>query len=301
MSEGLASLNYPTSFSAIPAWAEKNGVGVREARLRFAQYGVLRGIASSASLRDLLVFKGGNALDFIWDPNRSTLDLDFSMDMSKLEGRGLPEARLRDLLSGGLNVSGRELGISFGVHSVRRQPPGEGKTFVTYTARIGYALPDDPHNRTRLEAGEPSTYVVPVEVSINEPIGAAQSFVLGDGRRSLRVSTPEDIVAEKLRAFLQQTETVRNRERPQDLLDIAHLLRRNTPLNLGDVSRFLLTKAEARNVPVSKAAFKDPELAERASYGYEELKETVRGEFVPFDEALQLLYGLVKQLKIPEE
>jgi hypothetical protein len=44
-------------------------------------------------------------------------------------------------------------------------------------------------------ASEPSTYVVPVEVSINEPIGADQSFVLGDDRRSLRVSAPEDIVA----------------------------------------------------------------------------------------------------------
>ncbi len=62
-----------------------------------------------------------------------------------------------------------------------------------------------------------------------------------------------------------------------------------------------LRKAEARNVPVSKAAFKDPELAERASYGYEELRETVRGDFVPFDEALQRLHGLVEELDIPEE
>jgi predicted nucleotidyltransferase component of viral defense system len=301
LSEARPSLNYPTSFSAISTWAQQNGVGVREARLRFAQYGVLRGIASSASLRELLVFKGGNALDFIWDPNRSTLDLDFSVDMSRLEGRGLPEAQLRALLSGGLNVSGRELGISFGVHSVRRQPPGEGKTFVTYTARIGYALPDDPRNRTLLEAGRSSLLVVPVDVSINEPIGADQSLVLGDSRSSLRVSTPEDIVAEKLRAFLQQKETVRNRERPQDLLDIAHLLQRNTPLNLSDVSRFLLRKAEARNVSVSKAAFRDPELAERAHYGYEELRDTVRGDFVPFDEALRSLHGLVEELDIPEE
>jgi predicted nucleotidyltransferase component of viral defense system len=299
LSEAKPSLNYPTSFGAISAWAKENGVGVREARLRFAQYGVLRGIASSASLRQLLVFKGGNALDFIWDPNRSTLDLDFSVDMSKLENRDLVEAELEALLSTGL--SARDLGMRFGVHSVRRQPPGEGKTFVTYTARIGYALPDDPHNRTRLEAGEPSTYVVPVEVSINEPIGADQSVVLGAGRRSLRVSTPEDIVAEKLRAFLQQKQEIRNRERPQDLLDIAHLLRRNTPLNLGDVSRFLLRKAEARNVSVSKAAFRDPELAERAHYGYEELRDTVRGDFVPFDEALRSLHGLVEELDIPEE
>ncbi len=225
MSEARPSLNYPTSFGAIPAWAEKNGVGVREARLRFARYGVLRGIASSASFRKLLVFKGGNALDFIWDPNRSTLDLDFSVDMARLQGRDLVEAELETLLSRGLAVSERDLGLRFGVHSVRRQPPGEGRTFVTYTARIGYALPDDPHNRTRLKAGEPSTYVVPVDVSINEPVGADKRLTLGDGNRALRVSTPEDIVAEKLRAFLQQKETIRNRERPQDLLYLAHSCR----------------------------------------------------------------------------
>lgn len=300
MSEERFSFDFPTSFGEIDAWARERGVGVTEARRRFAQYAVLRGIASSAPLRGLLVFKGGNALDFVWDPNRSTLDLDFSVDMSKPESEKLAEERLRGWLSRGLAVAGRELGVSFGVHSVKRQPPGEGKTFVTYTARIGYALPDDPNNRARLEAGQPSTYVVPVEVSINEPIGSDRSLVLGD-RRLLRVSTPEDIVAEKLRAFLQQKETIRNRERPQDLLDVAHLLRRNIALNFGDVSRFLLEKAEARDVPVSKAAFRHPELAQRAGRGYEGLRDTVRGEFVPFDEALGLLNDLVERLEIPEE
>jgi predicted nucleotidyltransferase component of viral defense system len=275
-------------------------VGVAEARRRFAQYTILRGIAASAPLRELLVFKGGNALDFVWNPNRSTLDLDFSLDMTRHESQGLDEERLKELLSRGLAVSGRELGVRFGVHSVRHHPPGEGKTFVTYAARIGYALPDDLRNRTRLEAGEPSTYVVPVEISINEPIGSDESLTLGAGGRSLRVSTLEDIVAEKLRAFLQQKKEIRDRDRPQDLLDIAHLLRQDTSLDLGEVSRFLLEKAEARNVPVSKAAFRHPELAERASRGYEELKNTVRGEYVPFDEALQLLHNFVERLGIPE-
>ena len=54
-------------------------------------------------------------------------------------------------------------------------------------------------------------------------------------------------------------------------------------------------------MPVSKVAFKDPELAERAHYGYEGLRETVRGDFVPFDEALRSLHGLVEKLDIPEE
>ncbi len=41
--------------------------------------------------------------------------------------------------------------------------------------------------------------MVPIEVSLNEPIGADADVAVGD--RSLRVSTPDGIVAEKLRAF----------------------------------------------------------------------------------------------------
>ncbi len=299
MKEPVPLLDYPASFEEVGTWARRRGVGVGEARQRFAQYAVLRAIASSASLRRILVFKGGNALDFVWSPNRSTRDLDFSADMSAEGAAELDEARLESLLSRAIDASGHELGVAMRVHSVRRQPPGEGKTFVTYTARIGYALPGDRRNRTLLEAGQSSQYVVPVEVSINEPIGADEDVAVGD--RSLRVGTLEDIVAEKLRAFLQQKGEIRNRTRPQDLLDIAYLLRQGKPLNLDEVSRFLLAKAEARGVPVSKEAFRDLELAHRASYQYNRLQDTVRvrEDFVPFDEALKLLYGLVERLDMP--
>ena len=91
------------------------------------------------------------------------------------------EARLEGMLSRDLDISGRGSGVALRVHSLRRQPPGEGKTFVTYTARIGYALPDEGRNRTRrLGAGQPSTNAVPVEVSINEPIGADADVAVGD-------------------------------------------------------------------------------------------------------------------------
>ena len=288
------SLDFPASFGEVGSWARERGVGVAEARLRFAQYVVLRAIASSISLRRILVFKGGNALDFVWSPNRSTLDLDFSADMAAAGAAKLGETRLGELLSGALDASGRELGVLMRVHSVRRQPPGEGKTFVTYTARIGYALPGDRRNRTLLEAGQSSQYVVPVEVSINEPIGADKNVAVGD--RSLRVGTLDDIGAEKLRAFLQQKGEIRNRTRPQDLLDIAYLLYRGTPLNLDDVSRFLLTKAEARNVPVSKSAFRDPELAKRANTSTTGCKTpyACAKTYVPFDEALEALYDLIE-------
>lgn len=261
---------------------------------------ILRAIASSRTLRELLVFKGGNALDFIWSPNRSTRDLDFSVDMAKLNTKDLLETELESLLSRSLSRTGRELGVIAAVHSVRRQPPREDMTWATYTARVGYALLDDKWNRTRLEEGQPSTLVVPVEISINEAIGDDYSLEL-EGTEALRVSTPEDIVAEKLRAFLQQKKELRNRRRPQDLLDIAHLSRSSKSLDIDKVSHFLLKKAAARDVPVSKAAFQDNELTERARYGYDSLRDTVRKDFILFDEALGLLYEFVEQLKIPEK
>ena len=69
--------HYPTRFLDIDAWSRENGVSRDEASRRFIQYVVLAAFAQSRSLRESLVFKGGNALDFVWQPNRSTLDLDF--------------------------------------------------------------------------------------------------------------------------------------------------------------------------------------------------------------------------------
>lgn len=45
MSEAKPLFHYPTTFGEIPARAKENGVGVREAGLRFARYAILRGIA----------------------------------------------------------------------------------------------------------------------------------------------------------------------------------------------------------------------------------------------------------------
>jgi predicted nucleotidyltransferase component of viral defense system len=71
---------YPTQFVDVNTWADENGVSREEASRRFVQWVILAAFSQSRSLRESLVFKGGNALDFIWQPNRSTLDLDFSVD-----------------------------------------------------------------------------------------------------------------------------------------------------------------------------------------------------------------------------
>ncbi len=284
---------YPETFDSISAWAAERHLKPGEARERFAQGVILRAIATSRNLSRILVFKGGNALDFVWQPNRSTQDLDFSsLDQD------LGEEQLRSQLEQALKVVGRVVGVAFRINSMSRQPPGPDKTFVTYEVKVGYGLPNDRRNQELIEKGQPSRAVVPIEVSLNEPVCDTASIEFSNAPNPLRVSTLEDIVAEKLRALLQQV--TRNRHRRQDLLDIAVLLRERPSIDPIRIAEYLKRKAAARSVLVSKAAFHNPEVAARARRDYDALKETARELFIPFEDALRALLSFVDGLDIPE-
>lgn len=284
---------YPASFQEITTWSKNHGIPPGQARERFAQYGVLRAIANSRSLSDLLVFKGGNALDFVWMPNRSTRDLDFSARVSEQ----VTEPNLEKLFNGTLATVSNDLGTYYRVHSVKKNPPGPNRSFPTLVVAIGYALPDDHRNHTALLAGQPSRATITVEVSLNEPICGTQPTEF-DGAHPVSVATPEDIAAEKLRALLQQIP--RNRRRPQDLLDIAVMLHQKPDLDLDLIAAFLLKKSEARTIRAARSAFLVPEIWERAQSGYDDLRTTSRDLFIPFQEARQALLDLVSRLQIPD-
>ena len=113
------------------------------------------------------------------------------------------------------------------------------------------------------------------------------------------MSTIEDIVGEKLRALLQQP--IRERNRQQDLLDIAVIVREKTVLDRAKVAEFLQAKAAARGVPVSKAAFRNPEVAEWARRDYAALAATTRTIFIPFNDALATVLAFTDELSIPDE
>jgi predicted nucleotidyltransferase component of viral defense system len=287
---------YPERFVDVSVWAATNNLSVDEARVRFAQYGVLCGIASVRPLQEGLVFKGGNALDFVWQPNRSTVDLDFSVDAAAT-GPPLDAESIKALLERGMSTVTPRLGTTFSVHRVRQQPRGTDRTFITYEARIGYAHQDETRLRLRMAQGEASANAIRLDISLNEPICEARLVRLDESHR-LRVATIEDIVAEKLRALLQQP--IRNRERRQDMLDIAVILRSSPGLDRERVARFLLEKAAARAVAVSRAAFWNPEVARRAREGYDDLEGTTRVVFVPFENALASILGFVTELPIPD-
>jgi predicted nucleotidyltransferase component of viral defense system len=286
---------YPTRFDQLAGWASDAGVPGQEARRRFAQFVVLSGIAATPALRRAIVFKGGNALDFALQANRSTLDLDFSMDPGERATLDGADA-IRAALSTACAVASARSDVGLAVHRVRQHPPGADRTFVTYEARVGYALPDEQALRRRMTDGRPSPNIVPVEISINEPICGESAFAVATDLPALRIATLEDIVSEKLRAILQQVP--RNRHRPQDLLDITVILRGNA-LDRDLVADYLQRKSAARDVPVTRSAFHGEELRERTQVGYDALAATTRVLFIPFEEAMAELLAFTDGLAIP--
>ena len=286
-------LTYPTSLPGIGEWAASNGMTVTEAKIRFAQYGILQAVADSRALSKVLAFKGGNALDFVWQPYRSTRDLDFSS-----AGSTLTADQIRTFLTPSLERVSRSMGVLYRVQRMEQQPPGPNRSFITFEGTIGYALPEDRRNRLLIQRDEKSNATVPLDVSLNEPICRIVEVDIASSN-PLQVCQLEDIVAEKLRALLQQP--LRNRFRPQDVLDICVVVQRNPDMDLNLTAEFLLEKAKARNVPVSRAAFHQEEIRRRAFEGYNGLRETTRGPFIEFEEAFAAVLSLVDRLPLPEK
>lgn len=136
-----------------------------------------------------------------------------------------------------------------------------------------------------------------MDISFNNPVCAFELYELEQGS-SIAVATLEDILAEKLRALLQQP--IRNRSRRQDVLDLAVVLTGPAKLDVGKVAEFLLVKAQAKDVVVTKTAFRQEEILRRSAQDYGQLETTARRTFIPFDVAFPEVLAFVDRLAIPE-
>lgn len=294
----MSDLDFPVRYSEVREWARGEGIAVWDAERRYAQYLILQAISRNDFLRNELAFKGGNALEFVYLPNRSTTDLDFSFLTGGQNTESLLQTSERELRAT-LFQTNDGFGTVLRLQSMKQNPPRTDAHFPTFTARIGFAMPDQRRQRDRLLAGEPSANVIPVEMTLNEIVCEWSSIVIGRSTIDLLVSSINDIVAEKLRAILQQKS--RNRYRSQDVLDIASMcVANNLEIDQSKVGEFLLRKSAARKVSVSRTDFQDSEIRHRSAEQYDDLRHTTRFTFIPFDEAWEIVMDLVDQLDIPD-
>jgi hypothetical protein len=135
---------------------------------------------------------------------------------------------LKTELNGAFPRAAAKLGypdLMCNVQSSRYEP--SAKTFAKANGpllalRVGYAKRGSPQERI-FHAGT-ATNVLDVDIAFREPVNAIQIIRLGDEGVTVRAYSLLDLIAEKLRALLQQPKRKRNRR--QDVYDIACLLKR---------------------------------------------------------------------------
>ena len=104
-----------------------------------------------------------------------------------------------------------------------------------------------------------------------------------------------EIIAEKLRALLQQP--IRNRNRRQDVYDIAYLIEEN---ELSDEDRHiiletLIKKCQTHGIKANVGSIDNPEVRQRAEADWNTLALEL-GELPPFDERFAMMRELYVSL-----
>lgn len=275
-------------------WRVRHGVTSDEARIRFMQFAVLDCLAAAPIGRSL-VFKGGNALRFLYQSPRSTIDLDFTA----LPAFPDDADEIRVLIDAALTTGSRRFGFAARTQRVKRRPPASTATMPTYDIAVGYQFPTDRQYSLFVAGVRRPWPVVELEISVNDEVCEYTDVRLDPGQNiCIRACVIEDIVAEKLRALLQQR--IRRRNRRQDVYDIARIVKQlGDSLNRRKVSDYFVRKCRRRSIEPTRSAF-DDDIRDRAVHEYETLFDQHDPNFIPFDRAWSVVRRLVEDLNIPE-
>ena len=185
------------------------------------------------------------------------------------------------------------------VQTVKKMPKPlnfEEFDFPALLIRIGSAERGTGEEK-RLEAGR-AIRVLDIEISFRDQVYAFQELNLTGPGVAVRAFTLHEIIAEKLRALLQQP--IRNRNRRQDVYDITYLIETN---ELADEDRrsileTLVEKCQARGIEATPESMDDPEVRRRAEVDWNTLALEL-DDLPPFDERFAMMRELYVSLPWP--
>lgn len=255
----------------IRAWVEAASNNPDLYRARQVTEIVLTSIGLAPSLNQTLVLKGGTLMALAFDSLRLTTDIDFTAMIG-------PQG-FEDSLVAELNVLLPKTAIELGyldltcrVQSVKKMPRSqnfEDYNFPALLVKIGSAQRGTGEVR-RLEAGH-ATRVVEVEISFRDQVYTSQTLHLTDAGVAVRAFTLHELIAEKLRALLQQP--IRNRNRRQDVYDIAFLLDAHpmTDEDRAIIHATLVEKCATRDILPDITSLENPEVVRRAEAEWQTL------------------------------
>lgn len=246
------------------------------------------------------MLKGGTLMALAFDSHRLTADVDFTA----LLGPAGFEQPLVDELNALLPKAAIQLGhldLICRVQSLKKMPRPQNfadHNFPALLVRIGSALRGTPEE-ARLDVGQ-AIRVLDVEISFRDQVYTAQTLQLSDAGVAVRAFTLHELIAEKLRALLQQP--IRNRYRRQDVYDIAYLIDARE-LEADDrkvILETLIEKCATRDIYPDRGSLEAEEVVRRARADWDTLQLEVP-DLPPFEERFALVADLYRALPWPLE
>ena len=218
----MSDIEEPNLVVDVAAWSAKVRANPLAYESRQLTEVFLTALSFAPSFKKSLYLKGGILMALAYGSPRSTSDVDLTADADP----GETAAGLRDEIDRALRRATAALGLPdlvCRIQTMKQRPrPAifEEAQNPSLRLTIGAARRGSA-DAGRLEAGNASR-TLRVDITFKEPVGSFQILGIGSGERSIRAYSLTDLVAEKLRALLQQP--VRDRYRRQDVYDIVLLV-----------------------------------------------------------------------------
>jgi hypothetical protein len=236
-------------------------------RLRKIQRLIVIGMFSDDDLLDMLVLKGGNAIDIVYGASqRSSLDLDFSI-AEDFKAADLPSIEAK--MQRALEITFREQGYEILDFSLRARPKSPSSTTADFWGgyQAEFKIVEKAKHlafRDQLDALRKNAVVVGPRQKRKYTVDISKYEYCALKRREevdgfhIFVYTPEMIVCEKIRALCQQMPdyslVVRNSPRSaraRDFFDIYEVMKRfGITLTLPENLELLKCIFEAKQVPL---------------------------------------------------
>jgi predicted nucleotidyltransferase component of viral defense system len=281
----------------LAAWVEEARSDPVAYRRRQVAHILLHAIATTPALKQSLFLKGGILMALAYRSVRSTSDIDFTTredpDAFAGEIRGSLDRALRRA------VGDLAYPLACKVQSTRKEP----KLFPVATApslEISIASAARGTNEEiRLQNGQ-APQVLWMEVSFKEPVEAVQDLVVGNAMTTVKAYARVDLIAEKLRALLQQP--VRKRSRRQDVYDLAYLLDADPPDEdeRAEILRILRIKSQARGLDSTYTSMRHPEIYERAKSEWATMQAELTDPLPDFDGTFRTVLEFYESLPWPQ-
>ena len=299
MNETTVIPEIPDYHTNIKEWVQK--APPQELINRQATAVVLYAIGMQEKFAETLYLKGGTLMYLAFESVRRTRDIDFTSSEQPVK----LEEDLRAELDASLNTAKIKLaytGIQLKLQSVKQLPKATGFpddfTFPALKLKIGFARVSSNSQIKKLNEKQ-SANTIDIDISFKEEIYTSGNLNLKDVGIRVKSYSSNEVIAEKLRALLQQVSRLdRTKNRRQDIYDVSYLIEHQEPSDEDKriILETLMNKCETHNVPLSEESFDSEELKLASGKGWETLAMEISGHIPNFEDRYRIVKEFFKSL-----